>query len=288
MRIVRYLPLALLGLVVAAMFDRCGGPAIRSARAQVGTVHTETAPARPIAGLDLSKLPAGKVFGVTPVDERVRAALDEPAEFMLLDCQLGDFIEEVSKKHKIPVVLDLASLTADGKGPETLLNKKIRNTTLRGALRLLLDEQGLAYHIQEGIVILLTKIAAETKTTTRIYQVHDLVLRPNDPAGRPNFDSLYDLISSTIQAESWREAGGTSGEIKPFEGPGIIALVVTQTEDGHEQIEQLFANLRAAKLPAVLELQEKRERLVPASNQPATITLPAGATQSRAGRGGFF
>lgn len=37
-------------------------------------------------------------------------------------------------------------------------------------------------------------------------------------AARPDFESLIELMTSTIAPESWREAGGTQGEVKPHRG----------------------------------------------------------------------
>jgi len=56
-----------------------------------------------------------------------------------------------------------------------------------------------------------------------------------------DFDSLIELITSTIEAESWRENGGL-GEIAPF--PTNLSLVIRQTQDIHEDIVDLLEQLR--------------------------------------------
>jgi hypothetical protein len=60
---------------------------------------------------------------------------------------------------------------------------------------------------------------------------------------QPDFDSLIDLITSTIKPTTWDNVGGP-GSIVPAHGVG--ALVVSQTQAVHEEIEALLANLRAA------------------------------------------
>jgi len=227
-----------------------------------GQQFPEYAPPRPVEGFDINQLPAGKTIGVTPGDARVLEALKQPAEFTMKDATLETFAGEIATKFKISVKLDTAALTADGKGTETILNGKSSNTTLHGALRLILDEYGLSFTIRHDTLLITTKTAAETHTTTRLYQVHDLAMQPNDPVARPDFERLIELISSTLQPESWREAGGTIGEIRSYEGPGISVLVVHHTDEGHEQVEKLLGNLRAAKIQSLLELQQKRERAV--------------------------
>lgn len=58
---------------------------------------------------------------------------------------------------------------------------------------------------------------------------------------QPDFDSLIDLITSTIQPNTWDDVGG-AGSIAPFE-PNL-SLVVSQTQEVHEQIVDLLEQLR--------------------------------------------
>jgi general secretion pathway protein D len=70
------------------------------------------------------------------------------------------------------------------------------------------------------------------------------------PAGGPgslggaamaDFDSLIDLITSTIQPTTWDEVGGP-GSIAPFETN--LSLVISQTQEVHEEIVDLMEQLR--------------------------------------------
>ncbi len=56
-----------------------------------------------------------------------------------------------------------------------------------------------------------------------------------------DFDSLIDLITSTIAPQSWDSAGG-AGSIAPFQTN--LTLVVSQTQEVHEQIADLLNQLR--------------------------------------------
>ncbi|MBN1851602.1 MAG: general secretion pathway protein GspD [Pirellulales bacterium] len=60
-------------------------------------------------------------------------------------------------------------------------------------------------------------------------------------ASQADFDSLIDLIVSTISADSWDEVGGP-GSIRPFETN--LSLVVSQTQEVHEEIADLLDQLR--------------------------------------------
>ncbi|MDP7015807.1 MAG: general secretion pathway protein GspD [Pirellulaceae bacterium] len=76
--------------------------------------------------------------------------------------------------------------------------------------------------------------------------------RPTQPSGMgaggagggaaaADFDTLIELITSTIAPESWDEVGG-AGAIESF--PTNLSLVVSQTQDVHEQIADLLDQLR--------------------------------------------
>ena len=56
-----------------------------------------------------------------------------------------------------------------------------------------------------------------------------------------DFDSLIDLITTTIEPESWEELGG-QGSVKEFETN--LSLVVSQTQEVHEKIVDLLRQLR--------------------------------------------
>ncbi|RIK79559.1 MAG: general secretion pathway protein GspD [Planctomycetota bacterium] len=61
-------------------------------------------------------------------------------------------------------------------------------------------------------------------------------------AASADFDSLIDLIVSTVEHDSWMENGTGEGEIQPF--PTNLSLVISQTQRVHEQIADLLDQLR--------------------------------------------
>lgn len=61
-------------------------------------------------------------------------------------------------------------------------------------------------------------------------------------AANADFDSLIDLIVSTVEYDSWMENGSGEGEIQPF--PTNLSLVISQTQRVHEQIADLLEQLR--------------------------------------------
>ena len=62
----------------------------------------------------------------------------------------------------------------------------------------------------------------------------------NGPGG-PDFDTLIELVTTTIEPQSWSEVGG-NGNIEGF--PSNLSLVISTTEEVHQQIADLLRQLR--------------------------------------------
>lgn len=102
----------------------------------------------------------------------------------------------------------------------------------------------------------------------RVYEVADLVVpipgqvaastspdaADQQPAEREaDYDSLIELITSTVAPETWYEVGGPAS-IAPFETN--LALVISQTEQIHEEIADLLEQLRRFQnVQIVLQLE---------------------------------
>ena len=206
--------------------------------------------------------PPGKViFEESETEKKIRAALEQPAEFEFKNTPLGDVVEFIRKQYGITVQLDTEALAADGKGEETPITKSMRDTNLGNVLHLVLDGQGLTSLVQNDTLLITTKAAASQPDylIQRVYQVHDLIVAANDPtASQPHFDELIELLTGAIRQNDWADNGGTTGTIKPYVGPGILALVVVHDQRGHREVEQLLKSLRAARLQPIYDAQAQQ------------------------------
>ncbi len=92
-----------------------------------------------------------------------------------------------------------------------------------------------------------------SEVISKTYNVADLVIPvpnlalsdvsnklPND-AIAPDFDTLKDLVTSTVAPDTWQTVGGR-GRVEPYDTN--LSLVVTQTAEVHEQIAELLQQLR--------------------------------------------
>lgn len=271
MRVGHWIAIFTIGYVGFSLFGRADAqfgssgsmgvtPSVSGGGFCVGPPPPEVGPPRLIPGFDMNSIAPGRVVGFTPSEERIREALTQPAEFALVNVSLTKFARQVAEKYRLEVSIDVPGMRAENSETDILLTATVRASRLRVALREVLDRFELGFVIRNEMLIFTSKAVATSITPTRIYQVHDLVVVPNDPANYSDFQSLIELLTSSLAPETWREAGGTQGEVKGFNGAGVMALVITQSEELHEQIEDFFADLRVARLPAVYRLQQRRMR----------------------------
>lgn len=180
--------------------------------------------------------------GHDEAEEKIEAAFKETTQFEFTETPLTGAIDFLKSKHKIEIQLDRKALDDVGIGRDTPITANLKGVNLKSALRLVLRNLGLTYVIKDGVLLITTPEAAESELLTRIYPISDLVLPPNAPDGsQPDFDSLIKLIASTVKPTSWDEVGG-AGSVTPF--PNNLTLVVSQTQEVHEEIEDLLAQLR--------------------------------------------
>jgi hypothetical protein len=211
-------------------------PGIEPAHAQLGRGATDNSVAppivRPMSRVDRAVL---RVDRATAVEERLGQAIEEIVSIDFHNTQLDDAIAQLSTRYGVPMQLDnkgLADAAVDQKAPVT---RSVRGVSLRGALDLILEEFDLTWVIQDEVVKITSKEKADEILTTKIYPVSDLI-----GVGH-NWGPLMNLITNTIQPDSWDDNGGP-GSIQPFAVGDL--LVISQKQDVHEEIAVLLVMIR--------------------------------------------
>jgi hypothetical protein len=179
--------------------------------------------------------------------EKILKALDSPTQIDAKEMPLQDVVAHLKKYHGIEIQIDRKSLDDAGIQPDAPITRNVRGIALKSALRMILGDLGLTYLAQNDVIHITTPEAAESQDAmeTKVYPVADLVLPPNPPAGKEvdaDFDSLVELLMSTIKPDSWSSAGGPAPDPFPFEKG--LCLVITQTQEVHEMIEAVLAKIR--------------------------------------------
>jgi hypothetical protein len=180
--------------------------------------------------------------GQTSAEAAIQEALDRKVDLELDEIPLTEAIGQIKQKYQLPIQLDLAALKSAGIDPAaSRVAINVHRITLRSALRLLLGQCNLTYIFSDDILRATSIEQANSTLNTVVYDVRDLLSAEN--VGQPDTTGLVKLLRDCVDPPSWSEQGGPA-TCEP--GP-LGTLIVAQTQDCHEGIENLLAALRRAK-----------------------------------------
>jgi len=165
----------------------------------------------------------------------VARALVKTTEFNFNPLPLKEVVDQISKKHKVDISIDVKALDKKGISIDVPVNFKIQGVSLQSALKLLL------YSISSSLTYLPSsdKILITTHQTTFKVQY-----RVNDLLQQNNYNELILAITANIANTTWEDIGGI-GSIGA--DPRSGSLIVKQTYPVHQKISQFLADLRQAK-----------------------------------------
>lgn len=270
-------------LLTAAATSTLGYVAVAQNVAQQQFKREVTLYAPPPAPLEL---PPGREFsGEGEATRRIRAVLAQPGEFLFAEARLDVIAKRIREQFGLNVLLDVEALLDAGKDAETILTARRHGRTLHGALLGLLESEKLTYLVKDDIVVITAQAEASQpeNLTLRLYQVHDLLVLPNDSAAHaPRFDELIDLLQTLIRPSDWQDYGGNIGYLKPIETPGVLALLIRHDERGHREIGRLLDALRRAKSRDVARVQADQPLAVFRIRPPTTTRATTAADTAQA------
>lgn len=173
--------------------------------------------------------------------KRFRRAMAQKVTLNVKEIPLVDILASIEKQTKRSLVIDQKSLGNLGITPDDTLSYQGNNRSLRTIQDELLREIESVWALRFDMVMLTSREQVQNCPEITIFEVTDLL----KTSGGTNFDyaSLIDLISTTVEPESWSDIGGI-GTMTELTLHGRAFLVVCQTEDVVEEIEQLFTGLR--------------------------------------------
>lgn len=192
-------------------------------------------------------------IGNVPADEeRLEQSLARRGSLHVVDAPLHEVISSLSEQFQTPIHLSAKSLEEAGVNIDTPVTRHIESVPLESLLRLVLDDLDLDFTIRNNVILVSTpeNLESPDMMEMRIYPVRDLVMwrvpgaKEEAPSWEADYDSLIEVITTTIEPESWTDVGGP-GSIREFENSASI--VVSQTRRAHREIEKLLATLRKAR-----------------------------------------
>ncbi len=178
------------------------------------------------------------------IANEILAALDQSVSVDFDQTPLNEVAQSLQDRLRIPIRLDSNALNDASIPLETPITLTAAGVSARTVLDAALRDHNLNWVLSGEFLVVTTDSKAKEALETRVYPVLDLVLADAVESYQMDFDSIIELMTSTISPTTWDNAGG-AGSVAPFEISG--ALVISQTREVHEQIENLFARLRQVR-----------------------------------------
>ena len=164
---------------------------------------------------------------------RIRATLGDETTQTFIELPLADAVQQLSRTHDIPIVVDKRALEEIGLTADTPVTLSLRNVSLRSFLRLMLRELDLTYMVKDEVMQITTVEAAEQNLIVEMYTFSEEL---TDKA-----DKILKALTSSIVPDAWDEKGG------PCSVTGIDnVLIVAAPEVIHEDVVEFLRKLQQA------------------------------------------
>lgn len=180
-----------------------------------------------------------KQWIVPGTEATLEAAIEKPiAEIDFHDIPFDDAIEELRQRSGANIRVSRGSLPAN-----TSVSLHLRSVSLSTALDALFAEPiagvAMGYTVNDGIVVISTREAAEKNVVTRMYDVRDLA-PTGQASSEERLELLTRLIEDSVSPDTWKDNGGNVGYIRAWGG----WLLVGQTWPNQARTARVLETLR--------------------------------------------
>lgn len=195
-------------------------------------------------------------------EQRIIAALNEPANFQWKNEPLGDVVRQLGKS--LPMVLDHRSIEEIGLSHETPVTAR-GGQAIGIALTLALRELDLTYTIRAGSVEITTIQNAQDDPLIRVYDITLLVCYEGFPVTNrfADVDSLESMIQTAIAPDNC-EAGNV--RFPSMVVADRIVMVIRQRQEIHAEIQ--------AVLDTLSQIAKGKKRRLPSDAAVASVIAP--------------
>lgn len=167
----------------------------------------------------------------------IEQQLERRGEAAYLDTQLSDVVNDLALRYNVDVALDTDAIQSEGKGPETTVSLLAKDVSLASVLNRTLKPHGLTWTVVDEGILITTREGAAKNLVTTVYGVADLA----GEDGAVEYDELSNMITQSVDPESWRENGGADGAIAKVAAKK--SLVITQSYTNHRKIAGILKQL---------------------------------------------
>jgi type II secretory pathway component GspD/PulD (secretin) len=178
------------------------------------------------------------------IQRQLRTMLEKPASVDFVETPLTDVLQLLQAQSGVRMLIDTKALEEAGVSTDVRLSIKASEMSCAATLQHLFRPLELTWVYRDDALVVTTKASSELELEIRVYPVRDLVLEERASAFVEDFDSLIELITGSVAITSWSDVGGMA-TIKQYSPSG--ALVISQTREVHEKIDNLLTTLRRVR-----------------------------------------
>jgi hypothetical protein len=177
----------------------------------------------------------------------IRRALETNVSLTVEQQPLNEVVADVARQIDVPLFFDRATLADERVAIDSPVTFSVQGISACAALKLILDPLQLTWLIRHEVLFVTTLARAGEFSDTHVYDIADIVPTYPTKTGSVLYDtiSLSNAIATTIQPDS--DWGNGPGVIIPFRRGGILALVIPQTPDVHEDVAEFLEALRSVQ-----------------------------------------
>ena len=174
---------------------------------------------------------------------RLAKRLGKKGDFDFFETPLDEVVAELEQKFDVPLFLDANSLEEVGVDGDTQVTFSQENMSLGAGLRHILRQSDLAIVPYESQILVTTHERAEGILSPRFQPVWNLIVDPLNADVEPDYDTLIEVVTTTVAPDSWEELGG-AGSISGYKG----LLVFSQTLEVQTRVAGLLEELQRTPL----------------------------------------
>jgi hypothetical protein len=144
---------------------------------------------------------------LTAKERVILRTLDSTISVGFRDSRFEDVIDYLQTVTGLRIIVDKTALEEAGGTYDTPVTLKVNGVTVRSLLRKILGDLGLAYVIKDEAIQVVTAQQARENLVVRVHYIGDLLFG-DELARRIEATQLIDLITQTIDPQSWQVHGG--------------------------------------------------------------------------------
>jgi hypothetical protein len=178
-------------------------------------------------------------WNVSEPTVQARAALEKAITVSAAEAPLRDVITQVAKQAGMPIDIDIRAFETAGIDLEIPVTFQAVPLPLATLLERMLRPFDLTYTIVADRLVITTREREAERLSVAVYPVNRLI--GAGPKGR-SFESLMNLVTTTVTPDSWAEVGGPAA-IRWLDGDPAC-LVIAHSTAGHRAVDAFLRSLR--------------------------------------------